>query len=62
MKNTIHNRIKAYNQLIESQLVNLDSDDRDKAKSFLLGYIMKYISSQKIKQISEELKKFIEEI
>lgn len=57
---TIYLRIKKFDQLIESQLLKLNERDLELATIFLLGYLKGHLPIKKIEEISEALRKAIE--
>ena len=57
---TIFNRIKKFNQLVEPQLLELDDREKVLAEVFLLGYLKKYLSIKQIEEVSDQLSTFIE--
>ncbi len=60
MDDTIHNRIKKFNQLVEPQLLELDEQERELATLFLIGYLKGHIPIDKIEEISDQLGTFIQ--
>lgn len=57
---SIHARIKKFNQLIEPQLLELNDWELELARLFLLGYLKKYVSVEEIGEISDALGTFIQ--
>jgi len=57
---SIHARIKKFNQLIQPQLDELNDRELDLAMLFLLGCLQKYVSVEEIGEISDELGTFIQ--
>ena len=57
---TVHARIKKFNQLITPQLLELDEREQELATMFLIGYLKGHISVSEIEEISDALGTFIE--
>ena len=57
---TVFARIQKFNELIEPQLAVLEDRALELATTFLLGYLKGHLPVEKIEEIGQELKKFIE--
>lgn len=57
---SLHARIQKFNELIEPQLAALVERGLELATVFLIGFLKKHLPVEKIEEISEQLKKFIE--